>query len=45
MSYEINEVIIIDESRNIVTAGVGTFTKLHPAQLEVGTGGLIISDV
>ena len=45
MSYEINEVVIIDGSRNIVNAGVGTFTKVHPAELEVGTSGLAISDV
>ncbi len=45
MSYEINEVVIIDESRNIVNAGVGTFTKVHPAELEVGSGGHTISDV
>ena len=45
MSYEINEVVIIDESRNIVNAGVGTFTKVHPAELEVGSGGHAISDV
>ncbi len=45
MSYEINEVVIIDGSRNIVNAGVGTFSKVHPAELEVGTSGLAISDV
>jgi hypothetical protein len=45
MSYEINEVVIIDEHRHIVNAGVGTFTKVHPAELEVGTSGLAISDV
>ena len=45
MSYEINEVVIIDGSRNIVNAGVGTFTKVHPAELEVGSGGHAISDV
>jgi len=45
MSYEINEVVIIDGSRNIVNAGVGTFTKVHPAELEVGTSGLSISNV
>ena len=45
MSYEINEVVIIDGSRNIVNAGVGTFSKVHPAELEVGSGGHSISDV
>ena len=45
MAYEINEVVIIDESRNIVSAGVGTFIKVHPAELEIGTGGHSISDV
>ena len=45
MSYEINEVVIIDGSRNIVNAGVGTFSKVHPAELEVGSGGHAISDV
>ena len=45
MSYEINEIVIIDENRNIVNAGIGTFTKIHPAELEVGTSGLTISDV
>ncbi len=45
MSYEINEVVIIDESRNIVNAGVGTFTKVHPTELEIGTSGLSISNV
>ena len=45
MSYEINEVVIIDEHRHIVNAGVGTFTKVHPAELEVGTGSLVITDL
>ena len=45
MSYEINEVVIIDGSRNIVNAGVGTFSKVHPAELEVGSGGNAISGV
>lgn len=36
MSYEINEVVIIDGSRNIVNAGVGTFSKVHASDLEVG---------
>ena len=45
MAYEINEVVIIDESRNIVSAGVGTFIKVHPAELEIGTGGHSVSDV
>lgn len=36
MSYEINEVVIIDGSRNIVNAGVGTFAKIHATDFEVG---------
>ena len=45
MSYEINEVVIIDGSRNIVNAGVGTFAKVHPVELEIGAGGHTITGV
>ena len=45
MSYEINEVVIIDGSRNIVNAGVGTYTKLVSSGLEVGSSSVEISDI
>lgn len=38
MSYEINEVVIIDGSRNIVNAGVGIIELLLVAT-SVGTSG------
>ncbi len=42
MSYEINEVVIIDESRNIVNAGVGTYSKLVSTLLEIGSSNVIL---
>ena len=45
MSYEINEVVIIDENRNIVNAGVGTYTKLVSSLLEVGSSAVEINNI
>ena len=45
MSYEINEVVIIDGNRNIVNAGVGTFSKVKAPVLEVGSAALQIADI
>ena len=43
MSYEINEVVIIDGSRNIVNAGIATFSKVDATTLEVN--GASIGDI